>query len=90
MPLNGVTTHIPSIPWYAVVLGAGVNILLLLMVRARPPTHFVLGTISAFFVGVIIFVILALDAPLRGPEGLSSKPYQDLWQQQMIRDDPRG
>ena len=90
MRLNGVTTRIPSIPWYAVVLGAGVNVLLLLMIRARPLTHFVLGTTSAFFPGVNIFVILTLDAPLRGPEGLSSEPYQDLWQQQMIRDEPQG
>ena len=90
MRLNGVTTRIPSILWYAVVMGAGVNILLLLMIRARPLTHFVLGTISAFFLGVIIFVILALDAPLRGPEGLPSTPYQNLWQQQMVWDEPQG
>ena len=90
MRLNGVSTKIPSILWYAVVVGATVNILLLLMIRARPLTHFVLGTISAFFLGVILFVILALDAPLRGPEGLPALPYQILWQQQMIWDEPQS
>ncbi len=90
MRLNGVTARIPSVLWYAVVVGAGVNILILLMVRARPVTHFVLGTISAFFLGVIVFVILALDAPLRGPEGLSTAPYEALWRQQMIWDENHG
>lgn len=85
--LNGVTTRIPTVLWYAVVVGAAVNILILLMVRARPMSHFVLGTISAFFLGVIIFVILTLDAPLRGPEGLTAAPYETLWQQQMIWDE---
>jgi hypothetical protein len=85
--LNGVTTRIPAVLWYAVVVGAAVNILILLMVRARPVAHFVLGTISAFFLGVIIFVILVLDAPLRGPEGLSAAPYEALWQQQMVWDE---
>lgn len=88
--LNGVATRIPSVLWYAVAVGAAVNILILLMVRARPVTHFVLGTISAFFLGVIIFVILTLDAPLRGAEGLSSAPYEALWQQQMVWDEMQG
>jgi hypothetical protein len=90
MRLNGVTTRLPPVLWYAVIVGAAVNILILLMVRARPVTHFVLGTISAFFLGVIIFVILTLDAPLRGAEGLSSAPYEALWQQQMVWDEMQG
>jgi Protein of unknown function (DUF4239) len=90
MRLNGVTTRIPSVLWYAVIMGAAVNILLLLMIRARPVAHFVLASISAFFLGVIIFVILALDAPLRGPEGLSAEPYESLWRQQMIWDEAQG
>jgi Protein of unknown function (DUF4239) len=90
MRLNGVSTRIPSVLWYAVAVGAAVNILVLLMIRARAVPHFVLGTISAFFLGVIIFVILALDAPLRGPEGLSPAPYQALWSQQMAWDEPHS
>jgi hypothetical protein len=89
MRLNGVTTRIPPVLWYAVLVGAAVSILLLLMIRARPVMHFVLGTISAFFLGVILFVIVSLDAPLQGDEGLSAEPYQRLWDQQMAWDEPR-
>lgn len=90
MRLNGVSTRLPPVLWYAVIMGAAVSILVLLMIRARPLTHFVLASISAFFLGVILFVILALDAPLRGPEGLSSEPYEELWFQQMAWDEVRG
>lgn len=44
MRLNGVTTRIPPVLWYAVIVGAGVSILLLLLIRARPVMHFVLDT----------------------------------------------
>jgi hypothetical protein len=90
MRLNGVNTRLPPVLWYAVIMGAAVSVLVLLLIRARPLAHFVLASISTFFLGVILFVILALDAPLRGPEGLSSKPYEELWDQQMAWDELRG
>jgi hypothetical protein len=89
MRLNGVSTRIPSVLWYAVMMGALVTVLQMLMIRARPVAHFVLGTISVFFLGVVIFVIIALDAPLYGPEGLPPEPYLELWSQQMAWDEPR-
>jgi gamma-glutamyltranspeptidase/glutathione hydrolase len=67
----------------------GFTVLQMLMIRARPVAHFVLGTISVFFLGVVIFVIIALDAPLYGPEGLPPEPYLELWSQQMAWDEPR-
>ena len=89
MRLNGVATRIPSVLWYAVLVGAVVTVLQLLMIRARPIAHLVLGTISVFFLGVVIFVIIALDAPLYGTEALPPDPYIALWAQQMAWDEPR-
>ena len=51
--------------------------------------QFVLGTITAFFLGVILFVIVALDDPLRGESGLDPGPLQVLWERQMIWDEPQ-
>jgi hypothetical protein len=90
MRLNGVSTRIPAVLWYAVLMGAAVSVLQLLMIRARPVAHFVLGTITVFFLGVVIFVIITLDAPLFGPEGLPPEPYLELWSQQMAWDEPRS
>jgi hypothetical protein len=89
MRLNGVSTRIPTVLWYAVLVGAVATLLQLLMIRARPIAHLVLGTISVFFLGVVIFVIIALDAPLYGSEALPPDPYISLWSQQMAWDEPR-
>jgi hypothetical protein len=87
--LNGVITEIPDVLWYAVLVGAFFNVLLVIMLRIRPLQHFFLGTISSFFLGVILFVIVALDDPLRGEAGLAPGPFQQLWEQVMVWDEPQ-
>jgi hypothetical protein len=74
--------------WYAVLVGAGINILLLVMLRMRPVQQFFLGTITAFFLGVILFVIITLDRPLRGESGLAPGPLEILWERSMVWDEP--
>jgi hypothetical protein len=86
--LIGVSTRIPDVLWYAVLVGALVNVLLLVMLKARPVQHFVLGTISAFFLGVILFVIVTLDRPLIGEAGLQPEAFELLWGRAMIWDEP--
>jgi hypothetical protein len=88
--LTGVITEIPNVLWYAVLVGALITVLLLVLLRMPPIRQFVLGTISAFFLGVILFVIVALDDPLRGESGLDPVPLQVLWDRQMIWDEPQG
>ena len=84
----GVTTAIPNVLWYAVLVGAAINIVLLIALRMRLRQQFVLGTITAFFLGVILFVIVALDRPLRGVSGLDPNPLRILWERQMVWDEP--
>lgn len=86
--LNAVITRIPAVLWYAVLVGAAINMLLFVMLRMRPFTQFVLGSISGFFLGVILFVIVALDDPLRGDAGLDPGPLQLLWDRTMVWDEP--
>ena len=86
--LTGVITEIPDVLWYAVLVGAAINLLLLVMLRMRPLQQFFLGTITAFFLGVILFVIVALDDPLRGESGLDPEPLQVLWDRTMVWDEP--
>jgi hypothetical protein len=88
--LTGVITEIPDVLWYAVLVGAAINLLLLVLLRMPPMRQFVLGTITAFFLGVILFVIVALDDPLRGESGLDPAPLQVLWERQMIWDEPQS
>jgi hypothetical protein len=86
--LMGVTTAIPNVLWYAVLVGAAINILLLVALRMPLRQQFVLGTITAVFLGVILFVIVALDRPLRSISGLDPSPIKILWDRQMVWDEP--
>lgn len=86
--LTGVITEIPNVLWYAVLVGAVINLVLLVMLRMRFFVQFVLGSITAFFLGVILFVIVALDDPLRGESGLDPDPLQLLWDRTMVWDEP--
>jgi hypothetical protein len=86
--LSGVYTQILNVLWYAVLVGAAINILLIVLLRMRPVRQFVLGTITAFFLGVILFVIVALDDPLRGEAVIQPDPLKRLWDRVMIWDEP--
>lgn len=86
--LTGVITRIPDVLWYAVGVGALINIMLLVMLKMRPLPHLILGGITSFFLGVIIFVIIALDDPLRGETALQPEAMHILWERVMIWDEP--
>jgi hypothetical protein len=86
--LTGVITGIPNVLWYAVLVGAAINILLLVALRMPLRQQFLLGTITAFYLGVILFVIVALDRPLRGVSGLEPNSIRLLWDRQMVWDEP--
>ena len=88
--LSGVITAIPNILWYAVFVGAGISIFLVVLLKIPILQHIVLGSISAFFLGVILLVITTLDRPLRGQAGLPPVPLQLLWERAMIWDEPLG
>jgi hypothetical protein len=86
--LTGVLTRIPPVLWYAVWVGAVISILLLAMLRMKVLAHLVLGSISAFYLGVILYVIVVLDDPLRGETGLAPAPFELIWERQMRWDEP--
>ena len=88
--LSGVLTAIPNVLWQAVLVGAGISILFMTILRIRLMQHLVLGSITAFFLGVILFVITTLDRPLRGEAALPPEPFETLWTRAMIWDEPVG
>lgn len=88
--VTGVLTEIPDVLWYAVLVGALINVTLLVLLKMRLHQHLLLATISAFYLGVILFVIVVLDDPLRGEAGLDPGPFVLLWERQMVWDDAFG
>lgn len=74
--LAGVRTSIPGVMWYAVAIGAIINIVLLWMLNMRFTIHLILSGIVAFFLGVMIFLIASMDNPMRGEVSVSPEPFE--------------
>jgi hypothetical protein len=85
--LAGVITEIPDVLWYAVLVGALISVILFIMLKMRPHQQFLLGTITSVFLGVILFVIVSLDDPLRGEQGIGPDALVLLWERQMVWDE---
>ena len=74
--LAGVQTEIPGVLWYAVAIGALINIVLIWMLDMRFFTHMLLGGIVSFFLGVMIFLIASMDNPMKGEVSVPPANYQ--------------
>jgi hypothetical protein len=77
--LNSVTTGIPAVMWYVVIVGAMINLALVWMFDAKLVNLLVLGGLLAFFLGSIIFLIAVMDNPLRGEVSISPEQFENLY-----------
>ena len=73
--------------WYAVLVGAVLNLLIIVLLRMKLVAHVILGAISAFFLGAVLFVIAVQDDPLRSSEGVQPTAFQVIWDRQMTWDE---
>jgi hypothetical protein len=73
--LAGVGLTIPGVFWYVVLIGALINIVLIWMLDMRFFTHLILGGMISFFLGVMFFLLIAMDQPLRGAVSSPSTSY---------------
>ncbi len=86
--LNGVTTRIPAVLWSAMLIGAALNLVIIIMLRIKIIPHLILGALSAFFLFVVLLVIVVLDYPMRGANGLGPVGFEQIWDRQMVWDEP--
>lgn len=85
--LAGVQTAIPGVLWYAVLIGALINIVLIWMLDMRFFTHMLLGGIVSFFLGVMIFLIASMDNPMKGEVSVTPASYQLAYEVLMVWDE---
>ena len=85
--LVGVEAAIPGVLWYAVAIGALINIVLIWMLDIRFFTHTLLSGIVSFFLGVMIFVLISMDNPLKGEVSVKPDLYQLLYDRLMVWDE---
>ena len=78
-------TAIPKIMWFVVLFGAAMNIVVIWMFDLRPSTHAIIGGTLSLFVGLLIFMVAALDAPFKGRNGLKPGPIIAIHDQSGMR-----
>jgi hypothetical protein len=84
---SGVNTTIPGVFWYVVLIGALINIVLVWMLQMRLMPHLLLGGLVSFFLGVMIFLIIAMDEPLRGAVSVPPSAYELVYRVVMQPDE---
>ncbi len=83
--IHSISTGIPGIMWYVVGVGAIINTLLILCFRMRLDIHLVIGGVLSFFVGVLIFLIAAMDHPFRGEVSVGPDAFQLIYDSLMAK-----
>jgi len=82
--IDAVHTGLPSMMWVVIVLGAIISLSSSFFFRVEDGRlHGILVKLLAAFMGLIIFMIFVLDHPFRGELGISSEPYQLIYDQLM-------
>jgi hypothetical protein len=82
--LDAVKVGLPAVMWAVIIVGAFISLCACFFFKVEDVRlHIVMVTLLAMFIGLVIFMILALDRPFRGDLGLSSEPYQLLYDQLM-------
>jgi hypothetical protein len=72
-----VGTGLPGVLWFLVLAGAAISLSAAFFFSVEDVRlHAVLVTLLATFMGLVIFMIFALDRPFRGDLGLEPEPYQ--------------
>lgn len=72
--LEQVTTGIPAVLWWVVAIGAFLNIVLIWMLDMEVHVHVILTAVLSLFLGVVIFLVAAMDNPFRGQAASGRRP----------------
>jgi hypothetical protein len=86
--LSAVSSSMPGVLWYVVILGAVLTIMFLWMIHMDLLPQIFLGGITAIFLGVMTFLIYAMDHPLQGAVSVGPEPFQSIFDLVMKWDEP--
>jgi len=78
--LANVTTGIPAVFWWVVGIGAFISILLVAMLDMEIHVHLILGSALSLFLGLVIFLIAAMDNPFRGEVSVGPDAFQLVYE----------
>jgi Protein of unknown function (DUF4239) len=78
--LANVNTGLPAVLWWVVVIGSLINISLLWMLDMEVHIHFILSGALSLFLGMVIFLIAAMDNPFRGELSVGPDAFQLVYE----------
>lgn len=82
--LDAVGIGLPGVMWIVIVVGALISLSASFFFKVEDVRlHGILVTLLATFIGLVIFMTLALDRPFRGDLGVRPDPYQLIYDQLM-------
>jgi len=84
--VDAVERHLPGVMWVVIVLGAIISVVssfFFTVLDAR--VHRIQVGLLATFIGLVIFIILALDRPFQGGLAVPSSPYQVVYEHLLQR-----
>ena len=82
--LDAVRTGLPKVMWAVIIIGAFIGLSASFFFRVEDPKlHGILVLLLATFIGLVIFMVLALDRPFRGDLGIGAESYQLVYDQLM-------
>ncbi len=74
--LAAVSTGIPAVLWWVVAIGAMLTISIIWMLNMEIHVHVLLGGALSIFLGLMIFLIAAMDNPFRGEVSVGPDPIR--------------
>jgi hypothetical protein len=86
--LATVNAAIPAVLWYVVLVGALITIAFLWMLQIELLPQIMFGAITALFLGMMIFLIFAMDHPLQGAVSVGPEAFQSTLAMVMKWDEP--
>lgn len=86
--LDAVSTGLPAVMWAVIIVGAFIGLSASFFFKVEDARlHSIEVLLLAVFIGLVIFMIVALDRPFRGDLGVKADPYQLLYDQ-LMKDAP--
>jgi len=85
--LSAVSASIPGILWYLLLIGSFLTVVFVWMLHMNFISQFLLGGITALFLGFMIFLIFSLDRPLQGAISVGPDPFLAVYDQVMKWDE---
>jgi hypothetical protein len=85
--LSAVTADIPGVLWYVLMIGAVLTVVFMWMLHMKLISQILLGGVTALFLGIMLFLIFAMDRPLRGAVSVAADSFQSVYEQAMKWDD---